>query len=158
MILRLQAPLLFGTRVSLLPELDTILLKYKCIIYNYTHAYTEQWVEGACGYYVTTWNGWLIILEMFWCSTYEIWTIHHVKRIVQSIIYFWYLKEEPNLSILVKVVPKYHAVLRYWQLKVPHFLPVWTWSKQMWCHGCTYGKSMLCYSLYFSLLFWHWIR
>ena len=61
------------------------------------------------------------------------WTI---KRIVQSKMYFWYLKEEQNLSILVKVAPNSH-----WQLKFQHFFPKWTWSKHMWCHG----------------LFWPWI-
>ena len=63
------------------------------------------------------------------------------KRIVQSKIYFWYLKEEHNLSILVKVALNSQVpFLRYWQLKFPHFLPKWTSSKQMWCHGCTMAK------------------
>ena len=74
-----------------------------------------------------------------------------IKRIVQSKIYFWYLKEEQNLSILVKVAPNSHVpFLRYWQLKFPHFLPKWTWSKQMWCHGCTMAK--VCFVILYILL------
>ena len=56
------------------------------------------------------------------------------------------MKEEQNLNILVKVAPNYHVpFLRYWQLKFPHFLPQWTWSKQMWCHGCTMASHTLTY-------------
>ena len=74
-----------------------------------------------------------------------------IKRIVQSKIYFWYLKEGQNLSILVKVAPNSHVpFLRYWQLKFPHFLPKWTWSKQMWCHGCTMAK--VCFVILYILL------
>ena len=40
--------------------------------------------------------------------------------------------------------------LRYWQLKFPHFLPKWTWSKQMWCHGCTMAK--VCFVILYILL------
>ena len=84
---------------------------------------------------------------MHYCSI----VTFYFKRIVQSKVYFWYLKEEQNLGILLKVAPNSHVLfLRYWQLKFPHFLPKWTWSKQMWCHGCTMAK--VCFViLYISL-------
>ena len=74
------------------------------------------------------------------------------KRIVQTQIYVWYVKEEHILSILWN----FHSFPMFGSRDISNwswhiFYQKWTWSKQVWCHGFTLkGNVLFFFKIYYQ--------